>query len=290
MKRRSQRLPLAGVLNGVCVVTLAGNVPGPVAAARLRDLGASVVKVEPPGGDPLAAAKPEWYEELTSGQARLRLDLKTPTDRGSLDTLLSRADLLITATRPAALARLGLDWRELHQRHPRLAQVAIFGYAEPEQDRAGHDLTFQAAAGLVRPPELPLTLVADLAAAERAVSAALALLLARERSGEARYAQVTIAESITDFATPLRHGLTAPGGLLGGGLPLYRVYAAAQGWVALAALEAHFRERFQRALGLETADHEALQRLFLTRSAAEWEAWAIQHDLPLARVTVPPQR
>ncbi|PZN01165.1 MAG: carnitine dehydratase [Bacillota bacterium] len=237
-------------LGGCRVVNLALNVPGPVAAARLQALGATVVKVEPPGGDPLAAVAPAWYAQLTAGQEVRTLDLKTPRGREALERLLADADLLLTAQRPAALARLGLAPAEVGRRFPRLAYVAIVGYPPPRQDEPGHDLTYLAEAGLLEPPVLPRTLMADLAGAERAVSAALALLLGRERGHAARYAEVPLAEAAADWAAPLRHGLTAPGGVLGGGLPLYRCYPAQDGWVALAALEPHFARRLLEALGV----------------------------------------
>src|SRR3954468_3289168 len=95
-------------LHGIRVLTLAVNVPGPVAAARLAALGADVTKVEPPSGDPLARGCPDWYAELTPGQRIVRLDLKEARERAMLDDLLAEADLLLTATRRAALDRLNL--------------------------------------------------------------------------------------------------------------------------------------------------------------------------------------
>jgi len=269
-------------LRGVRVVTLAVNVPGPVAAVRLRELGASVTKVEPPDGDPLEAVSPAWYHELRAGQEAARLDLKRPEDRAALDDLLGRADLLLTARRPAALERLGLTWPRLRERFPRLAWVAIVGHAAPHADAPGHDLTYVASLGLLDPPGLPRTLLADLSGAERAVSAALALLYARERGGDAGYAEVSLAEAARSFAQPLRHGLTRPGGPLNGGLPAYNVYRASEGWIAVAALESHFRERLQRALGLERLDADALRHAFRQHNAAYWETWGLERDLPVA--------
>lgn len=273
-------LPLAGMR----VVSLAINVPGPVAAARLRDLGATVVKVEPPQGDPLAGACPAWYEELHRGVEVLRLDLKLPGPRAQLDQLLAGADVLLTSMRPAALARLGLDRESVRARFPRLVHVAIVGHPGSQADRAGHDLTYQAGLGLVTPPQLPRTLLADLAGAERAVSAALALLLARARGGGGGYAEVALADAAAAFAAPLRHGLTAPGGWLGGGLAWYQLYPAREGWVAVAALEPHFLARLGEALGVDPTRRDQLEQAFRTRTAAEWEAWAVERDLPLAAV------
>jgi crotonobetainyl-CoA:carnitine CoA-transferase CaiB-like acyl-CoA transferase len=271
-------------LQGVRVLTLAVNLPGPLAAARLRDLGAAVVKVEPPGGDPLGRALPSWYRALHEGVEVFALDLKDPGGRARLDTWLAGSDLLITATRPAGLRRLGLGWDELHGRQPRLCQVAIVGYAPPQEDRPGHDLTYQAQAGLLTPPALPRTCLADLAGADRAVSAGLALLLARERGQGAQLAHVSLAEAAEAFAAPLRHGLTAPGGLLGGGSPAYNVYRALDGWVAVAALERHFAEKLETETGVAQPSQEGLQRFFLTRTAEEWQSWALARDLPLVAV------
>jgi crotonobetainyl-CoA:carnitine CoA-transferase CaiB-like acyl-CoA transferase len=250
------------------VVTTALNIPGPVAAARLRELGATVTKVEPRGGDPLADAAPDLYAQLTAGQEVVRLDLKQTT----LDDVLGGADLLLTSQRVSALARMGLAWDALHERHPRLSQVAIVG----EGERAGHDLTYLAGRGLLDPPRMPRTLAADLLGAERAVSAALALLLARRPS----YVEVSLAEAADVLALPLRAGLTRPGGMLGGGFPGYGLYEASDGWVAVAALEPGFRERLGSGLGVELT-RPALEEAFRSRTAAEWEAWALDRDVPI---------
>ncbi len=270
-------------LAGVRVVTTAVNLPGPVAAARLRDLGAEVTKVEPPAGDPLRAVSDQAYTELTHGQTVVRLDLRSEEGHSALADHLDRADLLLTSSRPASLSRLGLDWSTLHQRYPRLCQVAVVGAAGAEADRAGHDLTYQAAAGTLTPPHLPVVLAADLAGAERAVSEALALLLARAATGSGGYREVALQVSCADLARPRRWGLTAPGGLLGGALPAYRLYAAADGWVALAALEPHFLARTLSRLGVGESVAE-LEAVFATRSAGEWEAFGVAHDIPLAAV------
>ena len=270
-------------LGGVQILTLAVNLPGPVAASRLGAMGASVVKVEPSGGDPLARMCPGYYEELGAGQEVVRLDLKDRRDLASLDDRLETMDLLLTASRPAALGRLGLSWPELRARFPRLCQVAIVGHPPPDEDAPGHDLTYQARFGTLSPTEMPPVLVADLAGAEQAVSAALSLLFARERGQGAGYEQVALSEAARSFAGPLRWGLTAPGGVLGGGFPGYGLYRAREGHVALAALERHFWERLLRELEVK-GDRPDLQRIFETRTAEQWEEWAAERDLPLAAV------
>lgn len=257
------------------------NLPAPLAAARLCRLGAAVVKVEPPQGDPLARAQAEWYRTLHEGQQIEKLDLKRPADRDRFEELLAGADLLLTSHRPSALERLGLDPKNLERRHPRLLQVSIVGFAG-DDERPGHDLTYQARHGLLTPPHLPRALIGDLGGAQEAVIAALALLLGRERGARERSARVALSDAVRWFAEPLRHGLTAPGGVLGGGVPGYDLYRSRDGWIAVAALEPRFAQRLAAELGLRRAGHDELQQVFLTKSGAEWEAWAAARDLPLA--------
>ena len=272
------------LLREIKIVSLALNAPGPVAAARLTQLGAEVTKVEPPDGDATSKFAPEWYAQLCQGQNVLRLDLKDAAEKKQLDALLEKTDLLLASFRPSALRRLGLDWETLHARHPRLCFVGIIGHPSPHEERSGHDLTYQADFGLLRPPYMPPTLFIDLAGAERAVSMALALLNKAARTGEAGCAWVSLYECARDLAAPVRAGLTSPGGLLGGGYPLYGFYQASDGWVAIAALEPHFARRLLSELKLAQADRAELERIFLQRSAAAWESWAAERDLPLVAV------
>jgi crotonobetainyl-CoA:carnitine CoA-transferase CaiB-like acyl-CoA transferase len=275
---------VARSLDGIRIVSTAVNVPGPVAAAALRDLGATIVKIEPPSGDPLAAAAPAWYAALCEGVQVRRIDLKADDGPAKVRALLEHADLLLTATRPAALERLGLSWTAVHAAHPRVCQVAIVGYPAPRQDVAGHDLTYQTDAGLVTPPAMPRTLIADLSGAQRAVIAALDLLMARERHGEAGYAEVALSDAAASFAAPFRHGLTTADGWLGGASAAYNIYRARESWVAVAALEPHFSSALAKELGVNIDDRDALAAALAQRTADEWEQWAVERGLPLAAV------
>ncbi|HSS26752.1 MAG TPA: CoA transferase, partial [Usitatibacter sp.] len=269
------------LLHGLRVVTIALNLPGPAACARLRDLGAAVAKIEPPSGDPFEQFCPAWYQRLHEGMEVGRLDLKGDIGRKAMARRLEEADLLVTAQRPAALERLGLSPEAL-ARFPKLCHVAITGHAPPDDAIAGHDLTYMAEAGLVAPPALPGTLFADMAGAERAVSTALALLLSRERGGTQRRAVSALADAAHALAGPRREGLTRPGALLGGGFAGYNLYAAKRGWVALAALEPHFAERLRQHFALAKLDAASLAELFAGHDAAYWHEWAREHDMPLA--------
>jgi alpha-methylacyl-CoA racemase len=275
---------MSSILASVRVVSLATNLPGPIAAARLTDLGASVTKIEPPGGDALAPASPSWYAELTAGQRVVVLDLKAPDDRARLDDELDGADLLITAMRPSALARLGLA--NLADSHPGLCHVEIVGYDGDREEVVGHDLNYQAAHGTLQPPALPTVPVADLLGAERVVSAAILLLLARERSGTGGRQRVVLDEAARDAGAAIRHGLTGPNTVLGGGQPLYGIYECADGYVALGALESHFTERLREALGTEVT-RVALEAAFAARDTEYWMAMAERLEIPLTPVVVP---
>jgi alpha-methylacyl-CoA racemase len=263
-------------LDGVKLVTIARNVPGPLTAARARRAGASVIKVEPPEGDHLQALAPAWYAELHAGIPIERLDLKTDPGRSRLTALIADADLLLTSQRPSRLTRLGLDMHGLRRVAPRLRMLRIVGSLR-DAERAGHDLTYQAEAGLVG-DTMPLTLAADVMASERAFAGILALL--REPPGSTM--DVGLVDSLEPLVAPLRLGLTAPNGPLGGAAPQYRIYAARTGRVAVAALEPHFMTRLYRELDL--APGSDLSEPLRQRTATEWDAWARERDLPMAAV------
>ncbi|USQ75914.1 CoA transferase [Ornithinimicrobium cryptoxanthini] len=275
---------MTGRLAGVRVVSLAGTLPGPVAARRLRAEGAEVIRVEGPGGDILRTVAADLVDALVGDQQVIRLNLKEPADRARLHELLDEADLLLTSSRPSALARLGLTREVVAQRWPRLGWVAIVGETGERAEEAGHDLTYQAQAGLLGAgTELPRVLLADLSAAERVVTECVLALRQADLHGSGGYAEVGLVESARDLGEPLRHGLTAPGGILGGGHPAYAIYLARSGRVAVAALEPHFWARLLDLLGIG-GTHAELAAAFLERDAQDWEAWGSEHDVPVVAV------
>jgi alpha-methylacyl-CoA racemase len=266
-------------LDAVRIVTMAQNVPGPLAAERMRRAGARVIKIEPPTGDPLLELSPAWHAEMHVGISIERLDLKTDAGRERVTALLYDADLFITSQRPSSLTKLRLDPDSLHSRLPRLRTLRIVGSVR-EPERPGHDLTYQAQSGLLG-DDMPRTLSADVMASERVFAGALALL--RQPSGSIM--DVGVVESLDPLLTPLRHGLTVPGGPLGGGTPQYRVYAAKEGRVAVAALEPHFETRLYQQLDVPVRSD--LSARFRERTAVEWESWARERDLPIVAVGAP---
>ncbi|MFW0796800.1 CaiB/BaiF CoA-transferase family protein [Gordonia sp. CPCC 205515] len=272
-------------LQGVRVVSLAVNLPGPLAAARLAEFGADVVKVEPPAGDPLDHQMPLWYAELIVGQTVMRLDLKDHADREKLDGELAESDVLLTSYRPSALRRLGLT--DVCKRHPRLSHVEIVGHAGEAAEIPGHDLTYQAAYATVSPPTMPTVPVADMIGAERAVSATVLALHERTKTGVGQHNMVVLEDAAVFAGAAVRHGLMGPGAPLGGADAAYGLYATADGWIALAALEPHFRDRTRDALGATTDSREEYEAIFATQPTKFWEELAQRVDIPLARVAVP---
>lgn len=277
---------MTGPLEGVRVLSVAINLPGPAAVARLAAQGATVTTVLPPTGDPMEHYAKAYYDELHEGQAVEHVDLKSEEGRARLDDLLAGTDVLLTSSRPSALARLGLDHASVSGRHTHVCQVDIVGHPGDGAEVAGHDLTYQAGAGLVQDGRMPSTTVVDLAGAERAAAEASAALVERARTGRGARREVALSDLAEAMARPVVHGLTGPGGLLGGRLPVYGVYAASRGYVALAALEPHFTARLLAALEIAPEDlsRERLEQVFAQRSAGEWEQWADERDIPLAAV------
>src|SRR5699024_4703061 len=99
--------------------------------------------------------------------------------------------------------------------------------------------------------------------------------------------EVPLSDLAQTLSGPLRVGLTGPGQLLGGGLPVYGIYDTREGQIALAALEPHFTRALLVALSIPPEDctRERLGQAFAERTAAEWESWADEHDIPLVAVT-----
>ncbi len=194
---------MAGPLTGFRVVELGVWVAGPSASGILADWGAEVVKIEPPEGDPfrgmyLMAAGAELpanppFELDNRGKRSIALDLRTAEGRRIADELIARADVFVTNVRPAALARLGLDWERLSAANPRLVYARVTGYGEhgPDADRPSYDVgAYWSRAGIaaaLTPPDCEPPFqrgaLGDHTAGMTLAAGISAALLARERSG-----------------------------------------------------------------------------------------------------------
>lgn len=277
-------------LQGVRILSLALNLPGPAALMRCRQMGAACLKLEPPGGDPMKQYNQAAYRQLHEHIELLTADLKTEAGQQQLHRELAQADVLITSFRPSALVKLGLTWQALHQQHPQLSQIAIFGAPGERAEEAGHDLTYVAESGLVTGLDLPATLYADMGGSLMASEAVLQAVMHQRSQGEGAYLEIALSSAAGYLALPRAWGLTQPGAAIGGGHAGYRVYPCQDGRVALAALEPHFALRLCAAAGismpgiqtmLEPATHEAVAAFLLTQTRAQLDALALEKDVPL---------
>lgn len=277
-------------LHGVRILSLALNLPGPAALMRLRQMGVTGLKLEPPGGDPMRHYNQAAYDELHEGIAVRKADLKTAEGQEVLHRELADTDVLLTSFRPSAFNKLGIAWETLHARYPALSQVAIVGSPGERAEEPGHDLTYLAENGLVPGLELPATLYADMGGSLMASEAVLQAVMHQRHQGEGVYLEIALSGAAGYLALPRVWGLTQPGAAIGGGHAGYRVYPCRDGRVALAALEPHFALRLCAAAGIEAAGqqamfepatHGAVATFLLTRTRRELEALAVEKDIPL---------
>lgn len=265
------------------VLDLTRLLPGPLAGKLLADLGFSVLKVEPPGGDPMAALAPEAYRFLNGEKEVLVLDLKGEEGRAQLLALAKGAVVLLESNRPGVMERLGLGPEVLLGVNPRLVYARLRGYSDVPDP--GHDLTYLAEAGLLGRFPWRSFQFADLAGAYALALVALKGLLLRGGVYE-----VALSEAVKAVAYP-------PIPFLDGSVLCYGVYPARQGQVALAALEPHFWARFCEEAGLPELlpaafspaspglpPYERMLAFFQEKSAWEWEAWAKEKGVPLRAV------
>lgn len=288
----------------------------------LADLGAQVDKVEDTGaGDYLRIMPPHIdgrnaiFDNLNRNKRSLVLDLKKPLAQAAARQLLAGYDVLVETFRPGVMKRFGLDYETLAPMFPRLVYCSLTGYGGtgPLAERAGHDLNYQARAGVLGmtgpvegPPQMPGAQVADLAGAQSAVAAIAAALFARTRTGAGRQIDIGLCESAAVYAM-FGFGCELAGmksgqgqGVLMGAIAPYHTYRTSDGRaVVLAALEPKFWIAFCAATGLQPemealvpGPHQAalkarLEALFASRTRQEWAALGAQHDCCLEPVVEP---
>ena len=283
-------------LQGIRILSLALNLPGPAALWRCAGMGADCRKLEPlaPGSgrsaDPMGLYCPDAYAQMHDKVQTLQADLKTAEGQASLHEQLAQTDVLLTSFRPSALSKLGLGWEALQQRYPRLSLVRVVGSAGELADVPGHDLTYQAEAGLVHSTALPPSLFADMAGALMASEAVLQAVLVSSRSGHGIVREVGLAQAAQWLALPWHWGLTQPAGDVGGAHAGYRIYPCADGIVAVAALEPHFAKRLCVAAGVpmtapadmrKPETHAAIEKFLSKSTKAELTRLSSEKDIPL---------
>jgi crotonobetainyl-CoA:carnitine CoA-transferase CaiB-like acyl-CoA transferase len=313
-------LPLAGLK----VLDLSRLLPGGFCSLLLADLGAEVLKVEDTGmGDYVRwappfvegaedSAKSALFLSLNRNKRSIRVDLKSEGGREVLLRLAREHDVLLESFRPGVLDRLGVGYERLKAEHPGLVYCAITGYGQdgPARDRSGHDMNYLGLNGVLGltgeaggPPVQAAAQIADLGGgALMAAVGILAALRERDRSGEGQLVDVSMfdgslsllamiaAQMLAERRTPRRGEL-----MLSGSVLCYRPYACSDGWVTLGALEPKFWQAWCRGVGREdlieaqfqppgSDAHRAVEEVFRSRTRAEWQAFASEHDCCLEPV------
>ena len=260
-------------LDGIRILDFTRVLAGPLATALLADLGAEVIKIEPPQGDdyraigPMKNGESALFSVMNRGKKSLVLDLKSAAARELVEALARQADVVVENFRPGVAERLGIGPERLGAINPRLVYVSVSGFGQdgPLAHRPAYDIIVQAMSGLMEatgdpagPPTLVGEAVSDVVAGLFASWATLAALLQRERGGPEAPGQhldvamfdTTLAFLVTSMARYLftgkparrvgnRHPLSAPFG----------VYRAQDGHFALAVLNPKLFEALAGAMG-----------------------------------------
>ena len=268
-------------LRGMLVVDFSRYLPGAFASRELLELGARVVCVEPPGGDPMRSTAPAWDAALREGKESLEVDLKG--DAAPALELVREADVVLESFRPGVASRLGIGPEHAPDRTV-YCSLTGFGVGGHHEQRAGHDLNYLGWAGVLcdTAPALPPVQVADFAAgALGAVTKILTALLERERTGEGSRVVVSLTHGSHRLVAHRLEGEPVPR-MLTGGLACYRIYETTDGrHLTVAALEAAFFRRLTELLGRpELAERQydsdqetlasELAAIFRGRTLAEW--------------------
>lgn len=311
-------------LSGITVLDLTHVLAGPYCSHTLQDLGARVIKVERPGGGddtrafpPFVQGESAYFAALNAGKQSIALDLKAPTDRGILDRLLARADVVLENYRPGVMERLGYGWDKLHARHPRLIYGAVsgFGHSGPDASKPAYDMVVQARGGVMSitgeeggPPVRVGASIGDIVAGMFLAQGVLAALYDREKTGLGAKVDVAMLDSqlaIQEHSIALTTATGQAPGRTGARHPTitpFSTYRAADGFFVIAAgNDAMFRHLCQTLeLALNPDDprfatnaarcenNALLKRLIeavtLGNTVAHWTARLEVAGLPTARV------
>ena len=299
--------PLRGPLSGIRVLDLSAYIAGPYGCTLLADMGADVIKIEPPSGDNLRKypstleAESRAFLGINRSKRGLVIDLKKPQGLEVLMKLLGTADVLVHNFRPSVPPRLGIDYERFRATHPRLIYCAVNGYGEsgPMKDNAGYDQVLQSLTGICslqgkhgQSPEIVYGSVVDYYAAAMVASGVSAALFDRERTGQGQYVGVSLLRSA--LAMQSARFIWAEGesrdvgrDMRSGGVT--GMHPAREGYIYLSANTLHFWQSLCEKAGLPemandprydtlrkraTLAHEILPRLHAAlqaHTALQWE-------------------
>jgi alpha-methylacyl-CoA racemase len=251
-------------LDGIRILDLSRHLPGPMATLFLADMGAEVLKIEPPSGDEARTMGPRgpegnsiYFDAVNAGKTTRLLDLKDPDARREFVDLARTADVLIESFRPGVMTRLGVGSEDMRSSNPRLVYCSLngFGLTGPLAQTAAHDINYLSLAGALFHNDNGIPFfdppVADCAAALFAALTIVGALHGRARDGQGCHIDLALADSVMPLQ--LWHLADLAAGkaprprerLLNGGAACYRIYDTADGRrVSLGALEPKFWHAF----------------------------------------------
>lgn len=314
--------PTDAPLSGYLILEVADLLPGPFAGMVLRQLGATVIKIErPDAGDPMRLLNPGAFELVNAGKHSVTLNLKSHEGQDALLRLSSKSDALITGFRPGVADRLGFGQETLRRHAPRLIYAALSGYGQtgPYKMEPGHDLNYQAMTGALYlsgdpkgPPDFTSAIpVADLSGAMFAALSISAGLLKREtQSGAGEFLDIAIADCLMSWTGPrIAQYMAANAGQEPDGRDRDIRYRAAYGvfrtrdgrFLSIGAIEDAFWARLVDFLGLDEwrgaeyldgtarrahsdAINESIQRRIGERDLDDWMSAFSMLDLPVRPV------
>ncbi len=291
-------------LEGVMVLDLTRLLPGPYSSMILADLGARVIKIEPPPpGDYMREFEPKlrkdsaFYYAVNRNKESISLNLKDEKDREILLKLVRNAHVVMEGFRPGVMEKLGVGYNQLKGENPALVYCSITGFGQtgPNKDKPGHDINLIAIGGVLDqiglkdgPPVIPAIQLADLTSAFWAAIGILAAVIKARNTGEGSFVDVAMMDSVlswlpTHIVQQSAMGTAPSRGdfFLSGGAPCYRVYETADGrYVVLGALEEKFWSIFCKAVKRDdllpyqfSEDPkvvEEIEGIFRSKSLAEW--------------------
>jgi len=267
-------------LEGFTVLDLTRVLSGPYCTMHLADMGARVIKIEQPGrgddtrgfGPPFLQSESTYFLSVNRNKESVTLDFKHSEGRALLDRLIAQSDVVVENFRPGALAKLGLDYATLADRHPRLIYCSISGFGQtgPRSTEAGYDAMIQAEGGLMSltgdgdgPPYRLGVAIADLVSGILAANGITLALLARERTGRGQQVDISLLDSVTTLLTyqaGIYFATGTPPPRLGNRHPTiapYEVFSASDGDFVLAVANDDLWRRFCEVADIEPDDRFA---------------------------------